>query len=125
MADKKVTARDLKTFIEAVEFAADSDTWVPSERQWKKIRSMIDQLEEVVAPPPQPVRMAAPAMTLPVEMPQQAMQPPRMAPGGLGGGFAGGAGPQGGLTAFGMGQSGALKVPDIDTSNGQYNTPFV
>lgn len=114
--EKTVTARDLKTFIEAVEFATDTDEWVPSARQWKKIREMIDKLEEVApAPARPPVQMAPPAMALP--SPQYAA-PARMAPGGMGG-------PQGGpLPAFGVGQTGALKTPDIDTSNGNYQSAF-
>ena len=47
----KVTAAELKTFIDAVEFAADNENWVPSERQWKRIREMINNLETPVVMP--------------------------------------------------------------------------
>lgn len=43
---KPVTIPELKMFIEAVEFASDTDEWTPSVRQWTKIRSMIDSLQE-------------------------------------------------------------------------------
>lgn len=54
MSEKKTTVRDLKTFIDAVEFASDQEEWVPSARQWKRIRQMIEDLEEVVEKAPAP-----------------------------------------------------------------------
>mgnify|MGYP006055157819 CR=1 FL=1 len=45
-AEKPITVLELKTFIDAVEFAADTDEWVPSARQWHKIRGMINRLQD-------------------------------------------------------------------------------
>lgn len=122
---KKIPVRELQTFIEAVEFAADTDDWIPSPRQWKRIRQMIDSLElpsdrpvaqQARQSPPQPyqseapIRMAAGGMPPPTYgatmQPQQPQQP-------LAAPFANPAAP------------GALvKTPDIDTSTGGYQSTF-
>lgn len=116
---KPVTASELKTFIEAVEFAADADEWIPSKRQWLRIREMIDALKET---PDAPMQPPAPAAALPV----QQYQPMPL---------------NGGMSAFGpqhqpMQQiprhipiaagapNTAVRTPDVDSSNGQYSTPF-
>jgi len=52
------TVRDLKTFIDAVEFASDVDEWTPSPKQWKRIRTMINDLSEEPAVAPRPTYSA-------------------------------------------------------------------
>lgn len=120
MADtkKKITIRDLQTFIEAVEFASDKDDWVPSERQWRRIRQMIDDLEEAPAAAHQPQ--------------QRQQQPMSFAPATYAGPpIAGSAippaqpvGPSSLSPVFGSGPQPA-KAPDIDTSNGTYKSTFM
>lgn len=121
---KSVTVRELQTFIEAVEFAADTDNWVPSERQWKRIREMIDNLAYRPAAPqpaPQPapvVQYSAPAMP-----PPQHQAPVRMAPGGMPpppSGVSGRPAPFANPAAPSM----PVKTPDIDTSSGGYESGF-
>jgi len=129
MATKTVSIEKLQAFIEAVEFAADlerPEEWVPTARQWKKIRSMIDALEE------QPVVQASPA-------------PMTYGHGLTAGGFPVPQGPVGpiqlaGPSAFDnlppapmMGGAPVplarddrmqVKTPDVDTSNGHYDSSF-
>lgn len=123
MSEKTVTVSELKTFIDAVEFAADVEgDWMPSVRQWTRIRSMIDRLEEVPAAPqmmqlPQPQHYQQPQM---MQLPQ-----PTMAPGGMGG--MGMQPPQMMNSGAPLAMHEALKVrtPDIDTSNGKgYQSAF-
>lgn len=122
---KKIPVRELQTFIEAVEFAADTDDWIPSPRQWKRIRQMIDNLElpadrpaaqpqrPAAQPPMQhsnaPIRMAAGGMPPPTySTPMQPMQQtPLPAP------FANPSSP-----------AALVKTPDIDTSSGEYQSSF-
>jgi hypothetical protein len=116
--EKPVSAKELKTFIEAVEFAADAENWVPSERQWKRIRSMIDRLEENAPPAPaapQPMRMPEPMMHVP-------QGPVMMAPGGLGGAMPMNQQPLQGPFATGSAQP--VRTPDVDTSTGGYKSSF-
>jgi hypothetical protein len=112
---KKVTINELKTFIEAVEFATDTDDWVPSKRQWVKIREMIDRLEETGSTPQ--------VMQLPI--PMQQPYPVQMAPGGLSMTQPGPIQiPHGVPIAGGNNPSQAVKTPDIDTSRGSYQSSF-
>lgn len=120
---KAITVRDLKTFIEAVEFAADQADWVPSPRQWAKIRTMINDLEEAPQHAPQPPQMTeryAPLPTPAGPAPQYQLAPT---------GLAGNVPPrpsaqQAHLPAFST-TNGALRTPDIDTSSGGYTSGFV
>lgn len=126
--EKPISVQELKTFIDAVEFASDKEDWIPSERQWKRIRSMIDRLEATQPqsvraesapmhmpmpmhmPPgamPEPPIMAAPSAMTPMRMPQQ-MQPTAPT---LSGPFA-----TGGPTP--------VRTPDLDTSSGQYRSAY-
>lgn len=119
--DKTVTAAELKTFIDAVEFAADSDEWIPSKRQWERIRGMIDRLE-VAAPIPTYVN--APVIPMALPGPSDYGQS-RMAAGGMGGMMQ--PAPQGipaGVPIAGGNPLQAVRAPDIDTSNGQYKSAF-
>lgn len=112
---KPITVEKLQSFIEAVIFAADlsdSEEWVPTARQWKKIYEMIESLEATnVSPQPtvqqQPVRYATasptPAYT-PMPMRQPMGLPPDVPMAGVHGG--------------------AVRASDIDTSDGNYTTPF-
>lgn len=123
--EKPVTVTELKTFIDAVEFAADTDEWIPSERQWKRIRSMIDRLVDqpaAAAPAPAPERYVEPAPITyaqggltggpPQAFAQMPQTMPRMPPAQLAGPFAqGGAAP--------------VRTPDLDTSHGRpYESSF-
>jgi hypothetical protein len=127
MTEKKTTVRDLKTFIEAVEFASDTDSWVPSARQWAKIRSMIESLEEVAAPQAAHQTVAAPSQQYipPTYQPQIPVMPAMpVGPSGLTAARpAPSMAPTGGMP-LSMGQGGAVRAPDIDTSNGQYNSLY-
>lgn len=121
--NKKISVKELQTFIEAVEFAADTEEWIPSARQWKRIRQMIDNLEtEAPAPvrqqavqqppaqvyrdPDRPVMMAPPGMPPPAfaGMPAQSALPPTFA----------------NPNAPGV----PARTPDIDTSTGGYSSAF-
>lgn len=117
MAEKSVNIVQLKAFIEAVEFAADTDNWIPSERQWRRIRDMIERLEETT-PAPQAVQMP------PIQPPVTQMAPP-----GLGGMMPPihtmPVAPQQLPGPFAMGSPHVpVRSPDIDTSNGQYVSAF-
>jgi hypothetical protein len=121
--EKKITIRELQTFIEAVEFAADSENWIPSERQWKRIRAMIDSLVDTpaakAATVAQPVA-AAPAVYAPVIPPQPDRPVQYAQPGGLTMPVHHTAPP-----AFAGMQPGVpVRTPDIDTSNGSYQSSF-
>lgn len=116
MAEKKITVRDLQTFIEAVEFASDQDEWTPSPRQWKRIKEMIEVLEE--APPPAPP-VVQPRQPQPAYGPPAYSGPPLSST--LGGAVAL---PQpSGPVPFAAGPQ-PVKTPDIDTSNGTYKSTF-
>lgn len=117
---KATTISELRTFIEAVEFASEQeDAWVPNARQWSRIRDMIFSIEEAVSPPP-PVQMMRPVyqeltnswIPAPVEqVPMQTMPLPvsSIAP----------RHPPVTPPVFAN-----PRTPDIDTSNGQYTSPF-
>lgn len=122
---KPVSVEKLQSFIEAVIFAADledPDAWVPTPRQWKKIREMIDNLEAASPVSHQPVQYA------PMGMPQaepQYSHPPRMA------GPSAMDAPMYRPTAqlpsdvpMATGSSLAVRTPDIDTLNGNYASSF-
>lgn len=119
MAEKQITVSELKTFIEAVEFASDKEDWIPSERQWKRIRSMIDRLTETAAP-------VQPAPQVNYQVPQAVMALPtpnemRMAPGGLGG-----ISPSQLPGPFAVDAPQLpVRTPHVDTSGGKpYGSPF-
>lgn len=121
MADnnKPITVVELKTFIDAVEFAADTDEWVPSVRQWTRIRSMIDRLQEsapVRIPEANQLYRPSPEAMTPMALPMPG--DPRLASVGLP--------PSSGLAGpFAQGGPSAVRAPDVDTSNGNtYKTPF-
>lgn len=119
---KPVTAVELKTFIDAVEFAADAENWVPSPRQWTRIRDMIDRLEETATTP------AAIA-----QAPQHYMQIPTAdaqisyGPRGMGVPQGGMMQPQGlpqGVPFAGSTPQIPVKTPDIDTLTQPYKSTF-
>lgn len=117
MADKKTTTtiRDLQTFIDAVEFASDQEEWVPSARQWKRIRDMINSLEEtkVEVRPAEPVRYNQPTSFAMPPMPTQ--------PSGLNVPMP--TGPHNPLLA--SNPHGPVRTPDIDTGHGKpYQSSF-
>lgn len=134
MADKKTTIRDLQTFIDAVEFAADLEQeWVPSARQWKRIRDMINSLEDTPAPTSPPMQLPAQAPTY-MHAPQYAApalpthsnvtssssmpmvyQGATQATGSLSPLLTGG--------NSGNGQT-AVRTPDIDTNGKPYSSSF-
>lgn len=122
--EKPVSAKELKTFIEAVEFAADAENWVPSERQWKRIRSMIERLEEHTLALQAPPAQQAMRLPEPVTVPPMPSGPVMMAPGGLGTSLPSGI-PQAPLQGpFATGGPQPVRTPDVDTSNGQYKSSF-
>lgn len=116
--NKVVTVRDLQTFIDAVEFASDQEEWVPSAKQWKRIRQMIDDLDEAPAPVPAPVQQPVYHQPAPIHH----------APSGFGQGPANptySAPVQTSLPPlFGTGGAVPARTPDIDTTNGQYSSSF-
>lgn len=123
---KKVTVRELQTFIEAVEFAADTDNWVPSERQWKRIRDMIDNLADLPMPQASAPRESAPVQYAPPTLSHSVMQPPppsRMAQGGMPPPPTSVSG-QPAPFANPVAPSIPAKTPDIDTSTGGYQSGF-
>ncbi len=112
---KKITIRDLQTFIDAVEFASDQEEWVPSAKQWKRIKDMINNLEaepaiptamQLYSPPvhsgfAQPIHEPMPAIPAgPSSMPS--FSSPVVAP-----------------PIFAN-----PRTPDIDTSTGKYQSGF-
>jgi len=116
---KPVSVTQLKTFIEAVEFAADAENWVPSERQWRRIRNMIESLDDTPTAAAIHQSPAAP-MLLPNPGPATTFVPslsglarpsaPNVSQ--LTGPFAAG-GPQ------------PVRTPDVDTSGGRgYQSTF-
>lgn len=122
MSTKPVTINELKTFIDAVEFASDSDNWVPSDRQWKRIRDMINRLEE--AAPPAPMQMPA----APFIPPQGSFGPPPVATQSamqLPQGNWSPPPPQQLSGPFATGGPSPVKTPDIDTTHGKgYQSSF-
>lgn len=137
MTTKTYTINELKTFIEAVEFAADTDEWIPSARQWKRIRDMIDSLSEPVAVAPTPqqhFRQVAPVAMIPhIPHPMDNI----VIEGGQNGIPAAPAAPSAFATVpyapqqrapqapLGAGGAMPVRTPDIDTSNGQgYQSGF-
>lgn len=127
MTDKTYSITELKTFIDAVEFAADVEEWIPSARQWRRIREMINGLapEPVAAPVRQPN---------PVQFHQPQMHVPQMPPNNFPA-MPSGPSPLGGIAPQQMGAPNAplasgnsqipIRTPDIDTSNGSsYKSAF-
>lgn len=119
MSEKMVSVHELKTFIDACEFIADTEQmWVPSARQWAKIREMIRNLNDgrsvdmvgltypsaqpMVAPPPIP---AGPSVLPPVPNNLPSAPPPHSA------------------SLFAVG--GTTRTPHIDTSDGNYQSAFL
>jgi hypothetical protein len=129
MATKPVSIEKLQAFIEAVEFAADlenPDEWVPTARQWRKIRSMIDALEDQPAQ-----QISQPVHYQPMSYGLTAGgQPGPVGPIQLAGPSAfdnlppapmmGGGAPVPLARAEGM----QVRTPDVDTSNGHYDSSF-
>lgn len=131
MSEKMVSVHELKTFIDACEFIADTEQmWVPSARQWAKIREMIRNLNDgrsvdmvgltypsaqptMVAPiaPPQvptfapPPVPAGPSVLPPVPDNLPSAPPPHSA------------------SLFAVG--GTARTPHIDTSDGNYQSAFL
>ncbi len=128
MSNKQMTLRDFKQWLAGVE-EMQGEEWVPSKEQWMKIREKIDSISEMntghnviqrdhypVAPAPhQPVQYpsAPPAgsnldgaqpMQRPFIPPQPARLPPAMV-----------------TSADGTGKA---VTPNIDTSDGSYNSLF-
>lgn len=125
MADntKPVTAIELKTFIDAVEFASDAEEWVPSKRQWTRIRDMINRLEET-APAQAHSQQATPHyMQIPTADAQISYGPR-----GMGGPQGGMMQPQGlpqGIPLAGATPQIPVKTPDIDNAFGKpYQSSF-
>lgn len=119
--NKKISVKELQTFIEAVEFAADTEDWIPSARQWKRIRQMIDNLENEAVSRPQPVQPSSPTTVYRDPNAPVVMAPPGMPPARMAGPMPTHLPPTfGNPTAPGI----PAKTPDIDTSAGGYNSTF-
>ena len=122
--NKKISVKELQTFIEAVEFAADTDDWIPSARQWKRIRQMIDNLE---VEPPVRIQSAPQNLVPPSSAPvyRNPDAPVRMAPGGMPPPAHANM-PTQLPTTFGNPNAPGVpaKTPDIDTSAGGYKSSF-
>jgi hypothetical protein len=83
--EKKVTTvQKLKSLIEAIDLMSEEDEWVPSAKQWRRIKEMIETLEE---PEPAntygrpPVQTPQSSMTAPGTRPAAGAQPAPRAPG--------------------------------------------
>jgi hypothetical protein len=69
MSKGKPTIAKLKALLEAIDLMSEDDDWTPTARQWKRIRDIIDALDEepepapIVShgPAPRPTTHAAPA----------------------------------------------------------------
>ena len=124
--NKKISVKELQTFIEAVEFAADTEEWIPSARQWKRIRSMIDNLE-TEAPAPARQQATSSHTVVPTPVYRDPDRPVMMAPPGMPPPtFAGRPAPTSLPPTFGNPNAPGVpaKTPDIDTSTGGYNSSF-
>lgn len=140
MDKDKVTIRDLQTFIDAVEFASDQEEWVPSPRQWKRIREMISKLEDAPAVVERPQlyspmagvpQMAPHALHAPMQAPASTQQIPPMPAGPSA--FVAPAVPAGPQYHFGgipaqphiPAAFNTPRTPDIDTTGGKpYTSSF-
>lgn len=124
---KPITISELRTFIEAVEFASEQEQgWVPNARQWARIREMIFNLE---AEPAMPVRTYEYAQQMVPPMPPVMYEREPM-PATLPSVAAFPAGPAA-LPAIAPRHPPVAspsfttpRTPDIDTSNGQYTSSF-
>lgn len=137
MVKKIITIEKLQSFIEAAAFSADiedEDQWVPNARQWRRIREMIEQLEETPASINQSVPIqqapqyqygaaqqpnpgwqqpsgalsAPPGVQSKLPMPQVPMGPVHL-PAGI---------------PIATGDNTSTRTPDIDTTNGNYSSSF-
>lgn len=126
--EKKLTINEFKMWLQGVEEMQQPD-WIPDARQWEKIRQKIDMIidgppqREVNMgqnlPPPGPIHREPPPQ-MPIgpsnlQPTPRVPQPPRVA-----------------HTASGLPVSMAsgspntpARTPDIDTSNGNYDSHFV
>lgn len=46
----KATVEKLKSLIEAIDLMSEEEEWTPTAKQWKRIKQMIEELEEAPAP---------------------------------------------------------------------------
>ena len=118
-----ITINEFKMWLEGVE-EMQPENWSPDKRQWDRIREKINQLEATVQPA-QPVQYApsapvyreeqiqyAPVSNAPVQYAPSTM--PRVAPPPPNAALFGGDNP-----AF------PVKTPNVDSSNGTYEAPFI
>lgn len=125
MSDSQMSLRDFKQWLAGVEEMQGAE-WVPSMEQWKKIREKIDSITEVEVkhtipqvsyPAPAPPMPYTPAPQYPqssgLDIPQGPIHRPMMPAVQL-------------PTTMVMSTDGTGKAvtPNIDTSNGQYNSAF-
>lgn len=62
MSDKEVTSvSKLKSLVEALDLLTEDENWTPNVKQWKRIKSMIETLEEPEYPPARQQSAARPA----------------------------------------------------------------
>lgn len=133
--NKQITVKEFKMWLQGVEEMQDDD-WTPTAVQWKRIREKINQIADT-APAPTPVTYRGPAEAPAMPFPAPGAAPP-MPPSGMSAAPSSlqlppnmPAAPRTAVTPGGLpvslaSQPGAkVKTPDIDTSNGNYNSQFV
>jgi len=126
---QKQTLREFRAWLEGVE-ELQPENWSPNREQWARIRERIDGIKEEAQRPIEPTRSAQPAQptnTTPqkpvIYQQPSSILPPPPAPGGL---------PPGEIEMtpaakqmLNPGPGGKAKTPDMDSSDGNVESPFV
>lgn len=119
--NKVVTLAEFKAWLEGIEELAGAN-WVPDGKQWKRIRTKIELIREpntaparaFQAPPmfgnPSPHQVPDPQFVQTV--PRSQLTPILMPVG------------RGGRPPIAVAENVSVKTPDIDTTDGQYDSPF-
>ncbi|MGZ8924290.1 MAG: hypothetical protein ACXW2E_00270 [Nitrososphaeraceae archaeon] len=112
---KKLTITEFRFWLEGVE-EMQSDEWNPNPQQWKRIREKIDLIQD------QPLTIG---QQYPQNVQHNIVPPPvRPAGGGLGTVVPNNNRPQPSLFANADNANMVVKTPEIDTTNGRYESAF-
>lgn len=71
--ERKYTIPEIRTFIEAVEYATEGD-FIPTEKLWKRLREMVFNVDDTPAPVPAPQPRQVVYHSNPVQMDEAAIQ---------------------------------------------------